>query len=333
MNVRRTLIPSAATLCLIGIAVPFGTTSAALVTRCDGEATGVTVPGDLVVPAGASCELAGTTVQGSVTVRKGANLTLLDASTVGGNLSVAADGFAEVIDSIVDGSVSGRDPYSIVLEATDIGGGIDVRAGGSSPFDSTLYASGALVNGSVTARGSEVFVESSTVVGPVDTRSGVLTDLYDATLHGTLRVQGNELGSLVCESEIDGDATFAGNRYGLQIGGPGQFGTCDGASYWGGSLTVQQNTGDDIGIDVSRNIVRGSLAGDGNAPAPTGSGNRVRGDVGGQFVDLQPALDAATSRAARATSAASPSRLDTSAIDARRAAADQASAAAGAAFG
>jgi hypothetical protein len=329
MNVRRTLIPSAATLCLVGIVVPLDHTSAALVTRCDGEATGVNIPGDLVVPAGASCELAGAVVQGSVTVRRGANLTLLDASTVGGNLNVAADGFAEVIDSKVDGSVTGRNPYSIVLEGTDVGGGIDVRANGSSPFDSTLYASAALVNGSMTARGSEVFVESSTVVGPVDTRSGVLTDLYDSTLHGTLRVQGNELGSLVCESEIDGDATFADNRYGLQIGGAGQFGTCAGDSYWGGSVTIQNNTGDDIGIDVSNNIVRGSLAGEGNAPAPTGSGNRVRGEVTGQFVDLQPAMDASSARTAQSTLDAPAPRIDTAGIEARRAAADQASALAG----
>lgn len=332
MNVRRTLIPSAATLCLMGVVIPLDQAAAAIVTRCDGEAAGASIPGDLVVPAGASCELANTAIQGSVTVRKGANLALVDASTIGGNLTVAADGFAEVVDSSVGGSVTGRDPYSIILQATDVNGGIDVRAGGSSPFDSTLYAAGALVNGSLTARGSEVFVQSSTIVGAVDTRSGVLTDLTDSTLHATLLVQGNELGSLVCASEVDGDATFARNGYGLQIGGAGQFGSCDGDSYWGGDVTINGNTGDVIGIDVSHNIVRGSLTGDGNAPVPTGTGNRVRGGASGQFADLQPGMSAATARTGAPAPGTEAARLDRGAIDARRAIADAASAAAGPAF-
>jgi hypothetical protein len=38
---------------------------------------------------------------------------------------------------------------------------------------------------------------------------------------------------------------------------------------------------------VSNNIVAGNLSGEGNDPAPTGENNRVRGTIGGQFVDLQ----------------------------------------------
>jgi hypothetical protein len=166
----------------------------------------------------------------------------------------------------------------------------------------------------------------------------VLTDLADSTINGTLRVHGNELGSIVCASEVDGEATFTQNAYGLQIGGPGQFGTCDGDNYWAGSLTIQGNTGDVLGIDVSDNIVRGTIQGDGNTPAPTGAGNRFRGEATGQFSDLPPASDpAAERRAAPAVDAATvdiavPERLDTVELDARRAAASQASVEAGAAF-
>ena len=98
MKLRQILVPPVA-LAAVGLVVPAGPVGAALVTRCVGAAAGAAIPGDLVVPAGRSCSLSAVAVTGSVTVRAGADLTLLDGSTVAGGLTVAADGFVELIGS------------------------------------------------------------------------------------------------------------------------------------------------------------------------------------------------------------------------------------------
>ena len=61
---------------------------------------------------------------------------------------------------------------------------------------------------------------------------------------------------------------------------------CDDVNYFGGNVTISDNVG---GVDVTGNIVRGDLTGEGNDPAPTGDDNRVRGEAGGQFAELEPA--------------------------------------------
>ena len=72
--------------------------SADLVTRCSGTAGDVTVPGDLVVPAGQTCDLTGTTVDGDVRVRAGADLIGEDV-TVTGDIVGAADAYLDLYRS------------------------------------------------------------------------------------------------------------------------------------------------------------------------------------------------------------------------------------------
>src|SRR5690606_15784208 len=99
MKLRRAL--AATTLLASGGAIALAApANADLVTRCVGEGGAVTVPGDLVVPAGKTCWLDGTTVEGNVRVQAGADLIV-----TGGTLKGSV-----VVDEI--GRASGR--YGVV---------------------------------------------------------------------------------------------------------------------------------------------------------------------------------------------------------------------------
>lgn len=273
--------------------------SAALVTYCTGVAGGVTVPNELVVPQDASCDLQGTTVQGDVTVRAGADL-LADGATITGDLVVREDAFADLVGTSVAGSVAGSSQYGVFLESSQVGGDVDQRQPEDTGSDPFVYALGTDIDGNVDSRAGELLLESSTLDGDLLSRRGVFTDVVDSVVGGSLTVRRNELGAVVCESEIYGPAVFEANRSVLQIGGSGDAGTCDGASFWGADVTFTGNSAT-AGFDVSDNIVAGDLTGEGNDPAPTGQGNRVRGEVSGQLVDLQPGAGAQAGPEAEAT--------------------------------
>src|SRR5690606_27126422 len=82
-------------------------------------------------------------------------------------------------------------------------------------------------------------------------------------------------------------ATFTGNSFGVQLGAGGDLGVCDqGPSVWGGNVTVSDTDGP---VKVVDNIIRGNLAGTGNATV-TASGNRVRGELQGQFAETAGAM-------------------------------------------
>lgn len=264
------------------VAAPAATAHADLTTRCVGEAGAVTVPGDLVVPAGESCSLDGTTVEGRVTVRKGANLVVTDG-TFKDRVVVQADGYLDLTNTTVEGRVRSNGGYGTYASGSTVGGYTESGAGELVPF---LYAEGVTVDGSVVANGGEVYLADSEA-RTVRASDVVYADVINSTLTGKLEVSNAEFGSNVCASEVDGDATFEGNA-GVQLGSGSLFGDCDGGSnYFGGDVTINNST---QGVQVNANIVRGNLAGEGNDPAPTGADNRVRGELQGQFADLKPAV-------------------------------------------
>src|SRR5699024_403767 len=123
------------------------------------------------------------------------------------------------------------------------------------------------------------------VAGDVSTDGATYTDVIDSTVVGGLSVAGNPEGTAICESEVDGTATFSGNGE-VQLGTGLDLIDCSGANYVGPDVLIDSSTG---AVDVTDNIIRADLAGEGNDPAPTGSDNRVRGERGGQFTDLAPA--------------------------------------------
>lgn len=279
---RSVTLLSAAALAAAGIAATAGSASAALTTRCDGEASSVTVPGDLVVAKGKSCVLTDVTIEGEVRVQAGADLLITDSS-VDGRVVVRGDGYFDASTSEIAGNVVSNGGYGVYLDESAVDGNYNGRAAeGASPF---LYSYDSSITGRVNVAQGLVHLSGNTIGGNVTSENSEFTDILDSTVAGNLTVTGATEGTTFCAGELDGDATLTGNA-GVQLGSGGQKITCEGATYFGGDVTASDNTD---GVDVTDTIIRGDLTGEGNDPAPTGSENRVRGELGGQFVDLQPA--------------------------------------------
>ena len=268
---------SALSLAVAGLAVTATSASADLVTHCSGEAEGVTVPGDLVVPAGSACVLNGVTIEGQARVMAGADLVVSD-TTINGAVFVNGDGYFDAGNSSMQENVTNRAAHGVYLESSSVGGGLFGRVAdaGDNTF---VYAHDTIFEGRVQVGQGEVFLQSSEVSGHVDIENVSFVDVLDSTLERTLSVSAAEGGSRVSASEIDGATTYTGNS------GPIELGTDEDTNYFGSDVTVSDNTG---GVEVTGNIIRGDLTGAGNDPAPTGSENRVRGEQGGQFAELEP---------------------------------------------
>lgn len=256
--------------------------SADLVTRCIGTGGAVTVPGDLVVPAGESCTLTGTTVQGKVKVNAGADLVVIDA-TFNGGVTVAPDAYFDATTSAVSGTVTSRG-FGVYLDRSSIGEHVRGRAAADASSFTYLYNSS--VTGQVDVSSGELLVDSSQVLGPVRGLGTVFVDVRNSTLSNGLVVTNNSQGTTVCASEVDRDAQFTGNA-GVQIGEGDLLSSCaDGVNYFGANVDISNSS---VGVSMSKNIVRGNLSGTGNDPAPTGDSNRVRGASTGQFAELEAA--------------------------------------------
>lgn len=277
MSLKKVALLASAALAASSVILVVQPASGALQTRCTGVAGVVTVPGNLVVPADRSCTLEGTTVLGNVTVSPGADL-LTEGATINGNLVVRTDGYADVIDSEVGGAVQGRSQFGVFVEESSIARGVSQTNPAESEFAPFFYAFSSDIMGGVVSRAGEILLESSVIDGDVVSTNGEYTDIIDSVLNDRLTVTNNALGSVVCESEIYGDAVYTGNGGTLQIGGDGEAGPCSGASFWGGNVTFNNNSSESFVL--ANNIVGGNLSGTGNTPGATlGDGNRVRGEI------------------------------------------------------
>lgn len=286
------------------------TTQGGLETRCTGTAGPVTVPSNLVVPAGQTCFLQGTVVQGDVVVRAGANLIAEDGASIEGDVVVRADGYVEILDGSVAGQTQLRQAFGGYGEGSSLAG-VDVRNSG-------FFYAVDTTQGDYNAVNSETSLESAWVSGDITTRGGLLTDVHDTVVEGRLTVRDAELGSLLCASEFDDRAVVRGSGGVVQVG-DGVYDGCDGNVFASG-LTLRDNVTEE-GTHVGDNVIRGDLACTGNEPAPVGEGNRVRGAATGQCAELEPAM--ATSRFAPSgqdRSADTERQIEARSADAREAA-------------
>jgi hypothetical protein len=129
------LVHFVALLTLLASTAPLAPQALADATRCRGALAAVTV-GDLVVPAGATCTLDGTTVRGNIDVRSGATL---DATAVSVRGNIQSDDHAAVgVDgaSKVGGSIQLRRGGAFNILDTAVGGDIQVDENrGASSLD------------------------------------------------------------------------------------------------------------------------------------------------------------------------------------------------------
>jgi len=325
MSKKKAAIVASAALAASTLFIVAQPASGALVTTCRGAAGAVTVPGDLIVPRGADCSLVGTTVTGNVKVDANADL-LLEGATIGGEVYVTRNGYVDVIaGTSIAGAVRGRDAFAVFIEESTVGGSILQSSPNTTVTEPFVYLYSVGVGGGLDSSAGEVLIESTEIAGAVSARNGEYADIIDSVLGAGLTVRNNLFGGVVCESEIYGDSLYRGNKATLQIGGSGEVGPCDGASYWGGNVTFTNNTATETGFDISNNIVAGDLAGSGNTPLPTGAGNRVRGEITLEFAaaeDAQMSLQS-QSEASRVAAAEAEVVVDARAADIKVRAADR----------
>lgn len=296
----RTVITTSALAVAGGLIAVAPSASADLVTSCTGSAGAVTVPGDLVVEQGQSCTLNGTTVEGKVQVGTDADL-ILNGGSLEGAVTVGENGYFESVGGTIGGTLSLRTAYGAYLESTTVGGSVNVKGMADSELQGSLYVFDSTVTKNVESQFGEAVIDSSMVGGNTRGANADFLDVYNSSLEGKLNVGGNEFGGVVCESEIYGNATYSGNSETLQLGADGPLASCGGATFWGGNVDVSDNTAQ---IVFSDNIIAGNLSGTGNDPAPTGMGNRVRGETFGQFIDLAPPAASTTTKEAASGRAA-----------------------------
>lgn len=300
------VLAAAATLAAGGLAWA-APASAELTTRCVGEGGAVTVPGDLVVPRDSSCTLTGTTVTGDVRVRPGANLIAQDA-TIEGRVVAADNAYFEAINSTVGGQVALNGAYGSYLDNSDLSDRVITRPGGSSDIGGFVYTFETDIAGNLVSRSGELFVESTEIGGTVNSRSSLYTDLYESFVDGRMIVRGNELGSVVCASAVQGESRFVDNTELVQLGSDGPFADCAGGSYWGDNVTVNGSTG---GVYVDNSIVNGDLTLRNNDPvAQVGDNAMVRGEIRGDYEDWDGSAPMTLQRRSAAPESAPEQRDD-----------------------
>lgn len=281
-SLRRTLVLGAVGAGSVLVAAPATSVAepdpAGLVTLCSGTAGPVTVPGDLVVPAGESCLLEGTTVLGDVDVRAGGDLIAEDGAVLAGAVLVRADAYLEVRKASVEGQTDLRGSYGGFVDQATLEG-VDARNTG-------FYYAESTTQGGYHGVHTETSLESTWVSGDVTTRQGAFIDLDDTVVTGEVDVRNTDEGSLVCSSEVDGHVLIRGASAGVVQLGAGIYPDCAG-NVFAGDVELRAHRTDD-GAFVGGNVVRGDLVCTGNDPAPAGAENRVRGDMAGQCAAMEP---------------------------------------------
>lgn len=269
---------AAAAVATLGLAAP---AQASLTTYCEGVASDVTVPNDLVVPENSSCELTKVTIQGDAVVEAGADL-IVDDVAVTGSLTAGEGAYIDAGDSQVDGNLDLNSAYGAYIEGSEINNAYAENSGFLYSIESEYGNVLDSVNG-------ETYLVSS-VVGNIATDGDLITDIYDTWVSGAFQVSNSEQGSVICSSEIDGNAIFQHNGGIIQISADESLDGCA-TSYVGGNLHLSENAADSV---ISDTIVQGRLNCMDNDPAPVGENNRVRGGQFNQCENMESPVDASS---------------------------------------
>ncbi|HEU5471071.1 MAG TPA: hypothetical protein VFV67_10490 [Actinophytocola sp.] len=284
---------TASALVTVSMVVAAPTSSADLVTHCVGTGGAVTVPGDLLVPAGESCTLDGTTVTGNVRVSAGSNL-IVSGGTFQRDVQVALDGYLDVTDTTVTGQIMvAAGGFGAFLRGSETGG-ITLAPQGGTTVQGFLFVDDTTINGNVTSGVGEFSLTGAQITGNLSTDGAYYTDLVDSFLDGTLSVRNNATGSVVCGSAVQGAATFGTNQGGIQLGPNGNLDSCGSGGFFGRDVTISGTTGRTV---VDDNIINGRLVLEANDPvAEVAGNNRIRGGIVGDHDEPGTARPAGTGR-------------------------------------
>jgi hypothetical protein len=240
-------------------------------TVCAGALGPVTVPGNLIVPEGQVCDLAGTQVRGNTKVEDAAELYTEQAS-LRGNVTVDPGAYLDLFETTVGGNVRLNESLGLSSETSTIRGNVTSR--GTDFID--IF--GGAIYGNLDAGGgpTAVFAEALDARGNLTAVGVDYFDLYDSVVRGNFSVRNTESGSIFCGNTLAGNPQFVGNMTLLTIGAPAE--ACAGNTV-SGNVIVRDNQ---AAAQINDNDIAGNLQCSGNVPPPTGAGNRVRGNSQGQ---------------------------------------------------
>jgi hypothetical protein len=292
MKRQTTIALATSALTAVSVVLAAPSASADLVTYCIGTGGAVTIPTDLFVPPGESCELDGTTVTGNVRVAADADL-VVRGGTFNRDVQVAAEGYFDATNTRVGGNVVlAPGGFGVFVKDSEIAG-ITIQPKGSATTEGFLFVEHATVGDATSSVGEVVFDKGAVVTGNLTTNGAYYTDLQDSFVDGTLTVQNNPTGSVVCGSAVQGKATFTGNGGGVQLGPNGTLDSCASGGYFGRDVSISGTTGQ---ARVDDNIIQGQLQLATNNPTAIVAGNnRIRGGIVG---DHQAAGESAARMAA-----------------------------------
>jgi len=253
---KRIYSVPAALVGAFGLVALGATVAQAATTDCTSDLGDQTITGDVTVPAGATCVLAGATVQGSITV--------------------GADGWLDATSVTVTGDVVATDPYGVLLDGTRVDGDVSAYTTGSRV--GFLYLNDLEVGGSVAAGGLDVEVTGSDITGGLTTQAATYVDLLQTGVGGEVAIADSAWGVDVAGAVVGGSLSVTGSSRDVLVGA-----TADGAAgTWGntvgGDLVLSGNTAN---LRVAGTTVLGTIRLAENDPAAAfGPGNTAGGVEG-----------------------------------------------------
>jgi hypothetical protein len=180
------------TMLVCGIMVAALPTARAADTTCTSFLANTTVNGNLIVPAGQACNLAGVTVTGNVQVQTNATLTFpapLPPSTIVGNVSVGTG--AQLIVSggglTIDGNfVANQCRFVFLNQGVAVGGNVQIQYCTSPIVEFNDIGGNVACSNSGTCD-----VSSNKVNGNVEVNDNSSAEVANNTIGNNLECQGN----------------------------------------------------------------------------------------------------------------------------------------------
>ena len=225
---------------------------------CAGLLVGLTTPGDVVVPPGATCFLmndghASPVVGGNVSVGAGSSLWMFGVRVVGEVVSVGSSSI-----QITSGGLGGQ-------ALGVVGGSIRIRGLSNSSGFSPIYIHGVRVGGNIE-------IDNSTISNGI----AFIGEDIENYVGGNVRIDNNSFGLRLTNNTVAGHVRVTGNASGV------------------GALSVSGNAVDD-NMEVSRNgylpwfvgnAITGALSCVGNS-VPPGTGGSSAGTTAGSYLPGQ----------------------------------------------
>jgi hypothetical protein len=185
----------ATALLAFGIMVAAVPPARAAETTCPpNPAAGSTVDGNLVVPSGATCTLAGVTVTGNLRVQTNAEVVLQAAltqvSTIEGNVHVGTGGSLLAANSTIDGNIDADQCFTVSIETVTVDGNVHIQnctGGGSVAYIESQIDGNFACNNNPDG----CVADGGNVKGNVQIKDNGVADVRDNSIGGNLQCQGN----------------------------------------------------------------------------------------------------------------------------------------------